>query len=1028
MNNSNKLYKTQLPPISTEKTVLIVEDSKINRTLLKNMLSSEYAVWEAENGLEALDLLIKNKNKISAIMLDVLMPKMDGYKFLETIKQNSSYKNIPILVTTELSDNKSEKMALKLGAWDFITKPYDKEIIKFRLENAIARSELTAFNQLKYLAEYDTITGIYNKSKFFQATRHMLQNKRDEHFIFVRFDIDRFNLINYFYGNEEGDNLLRFVANFIRNFSKSKKYYTYGRIESDIFCLCIPYEKEKLQKSLKEARDTLASYRISYNIVPSFGLYIIDDINIPIDIMYDRASLAAKHRKGNYMVCYAYYDKAMSEKLVKEQEITNEMNYALKNGEFSIYLQPKYNLKTNLPSGAEALVRWIHPSKGMISPGEFIPVFEKNGFISKLDYHVWNKVCKLIRTWLDKGKAPYPISVNISRVHLYDTKFVETLICLVEKYNIPASLLHLELTESAYIDNPTIMSEAMDKLHEKGFVILMDDFGSGYSSLNVLKDINVDVLKIDMKFLSKSKIAGRGENIITSVVRMAKWLNIPVIAEGVETLEQVNFLRSIGCEFVQGYYFAKPMPINQYEELMSTQSYFKEVDVSNTVNYNYILQSSTQLDLLFSNVLQAIAIYELDGNHIEMLRVNNAYFELVGNKDTAIKSQNALMVVHPKYRLTMLSAFKEAAKNKNYSECQYMRTCHDGSIMWVHIRLKYIGKNGEKYLLAGALSDITKQKEMDGELRKYRKALSSDSKELPTMLIVDDVEINRVLLKDIFMGEYDFLEADNGETALEILKANKNKVDIILLDLIMPVMDGNEFLRLKKVVPEISSIPVVIITAETKEEQQINTLALGANDYIMKPFVEEVVKRRISNVMESNNRFREVLKEYDTILKKAETDCLTNVYNRSTCENIVNSILKTSNKYHGFLMMDIDNFKIINDTYGHENGDIVLKLVADKIKSVFRKTDIVARMGGDEFLVFVNNISATNIILKKCNYLLNKIESIKVDGINYPISLSIGVAIAPKDGSNFNDLYRNADKALYDAKNQGKNRCNFFSK
>ena len=219
------------------------------------------------------------------------------------------------------------------------------------------------------------------------------------------------------------------------------------------------------------------------------------------------------------------------------------------------------------PRGAEALVRWKKPDGTMVSPGEFIPVFEKNGFIIKLDYYVWDQVCQLIATALRAGRKPDPISVNVSRVNLYNPNFLESLVNLVEKYRIPPEYLHLELTESVFSDTENVILNAVNYLHKAGFTILMDDFGSGYSSLNVLKDIDLDVLKIDMKFLSKGKDDGRGEKILAAVIQMAKALDMPVIAEGVEEKKQVQMLKRLGCNYIQGYYFAKPMPQEDYERL-----------------------------------------------------------------------------------------------------------------------------------------------------------------------------------------------------------------------------------------------------------------------------------------------------------------------------------------------------------------------------------------------------------------------------------------------------------------------------
>lgn len=316
--------------------------------------------------------------------------------------------------------------------------------------------------------------------------------------------------------------------------------------------------------------------------------------------MYDRANLAAKHCKGNYIRNYAFYTRQMSQEIEKEQRIVNSMKSALENHEFVVFYQPKYGLSDNQIAGAEALVRWKHPERGMISPGEFIPVFERNGFITKLDYYVWEQTCIQLRKWMDEGKNPLPISVNLSRISLYNKDIVNVICNLVDSYRIPRRLFQVELTESAYNTNPKAVQDMMQRLREEGFYILMDDFGSGYSSLNVLKDIVVDVLKMDMKFFAGDDREGRGENIMAAVIRMAKWLNMPVVAEGVERIEQVEFLRSIGCEYVQGYYFAKPMPVEEYEKLQFDRPHAeRKKETERLVDIDSLWTPASQLESLF---------------------------------------------------------------------------------------------------------------------------------------------------------------------------------------------------------------------------------------------------------------------------------------------------------------------------------------------------------------------------------------------------------------------------------------------
>ena len=243
------------------------------------------------------------------------------------------------------------------------------------------------------------------------------------------------------------------------------------------------------------------------------------------------------------------------------------MDAALAEQQFIVYFQPKYQLKKMAPYGAEALVRWKKPSGEIVLPNEFIPIFERNGFITKLDYYVWEKVCQFIDSELSQGRNPAPISVNVSRVNLYNPDFMDSLIDLIHRYHIPPHYLNLELTESVFSEDAELIQRAVNYLHDAGFTILMDDFGSGYSSLNILKDVDLDVLKIDMKFFSKGNTAEKGAKIIEAVIRMAESLDMMVIAEGVEEKHQVDFLNDLGCDYIQGYYFGRPMSQDQYEKL-----------------------------------------------------------------------------------------------------------------------------------------------------------------------------------------------------------------------------------------------------------------------------------------------------------------------------------------------------------------------------------------------------------------------------------------------------------------------------
>ncbi|MEG1540852.1 MAG: EAL domain-containing protein [Oscillospiraceae bacterium] len=1010
------------------KTILVVDDNPVNRTILTKIISQEYAVLQAENGKAALELLNEHTERIAAVMLDLVMPIMDGFAVLEALLSDGRFGNLPIIVTTGSSDDDNEIKALRLGAWDFVSKPYNPEIISFRLKNAIDRSQLSALKQLQYLAQYDALTGIFNKAKFFKVTRDMIDASPQESFVFIRFDVDRFQLINSFFGAVEGDKLLIYIAEHLVEDAAGFGNASYGRIESDVFGFCLPYDPRTTEFMIEHSKKMLENYNPNYDIVPSVGIYIIDDNSISVEEMYNRATLAAKTCKGNYLDYFAYYNEGMSRALTAEQEITNDMSFALENGQFEIYLQPQYNIHTNRPLGAEALVRWRHPQKGLLLPGRFIPVFERNGFITKLDYYVWEQACKCLHTWIEQGKEPTPISVNVSRVNLYNPKLAETLLSLVRRYELEPALLNLEVTESAYTDNPTALKKVVSQLQSQGFIIMMDDFGSGYSSLSLLKDVVIDILKIDMRFLSETEIPGRGENITASVIRMAKWLNIPVIAEGAETAEQVDFLRSVGCDYVQGFYFARPMPVSEYEELCINNSADAQGFGNKNSNYRYddLFSIKKDMSLLFNNSLQAAVIYEFVDDRIEMIRVNEAYYALLGHDDMLAKAPCLLNVVEEPFRAPLLGAFRACVKERGSSECEYMRRRSGGAPVWIYTKLSYVSSAGKKHILIGELSDITLRKEIDSELQKYRASLLAGDHNAHTVLIVDDAPVNRELLKSILQESFNFLEAENGEEAIKVLREHPQQIDLILLDIVMPVMDGKTFLQYKKQTPELDGIPVIVITADNSREQQISTIALGANDYIVKPFIPEVVIRRVYNVLESNHRFKEMVREYNSMSEQVKTDLMTGLFNRASVEEIITKRLESANGSCAMLMLDIDNFKKFNDTCGHAYGDKVVAEVAEKLRASFRQDDILARMGGDEFAIFLCNVSQGAAVEQKARKLCKSISDIIIDGKNAEITCSVGIAMTSEKVNTFEQLYKNADIALYNTKFRGRNAVSVF--
>lgn len=574
-----------------KKKILVVEDNKINRTMLSSILSTEYQVLEAENGLEALSVLEKHSEELSLILLDIVMPIMDGYTFLSSVKANSSYSSIPVIVTTHNDGESDEVAALSLGAADFVAKPYRPQIILHRVASIINLRETAAMiNQF----QFDRLTKLYSKEFFYQRAQSIIVQNPELQYDIICSDIENFKLINDVFGIPAGDQLLQGIADIYKN--TIGHFGICGRLNADQFVCLIERRHTYTDQYFIARNKQVNALSPEKNVVMKWGIYSINNKSESIEQMCDRALLAARSIKGQYGKYFAYYDHTLRDKLLREQAITDGMEEALSENQFEVYFQPKYNLENNSLAGVEALVRWNHPEWGIQSPAWFIPLFEKNGFITKLDQYVWDRTCAILKEWDNKGYPCFPASVNVSRADIYNANIPDILIDTVKKYNLTPSRLHLEITESAYTENPDQIIGAVSRLRDLGFIIEMDDFGSGYSSLNMLNQMPLDILKLDMKFVQSETAKPVSQGILRFIMNLARWMDLSVVAEGVETQEQLTRLREIGCDYAQGYFFQKPMPSRELEELIKKQN--RETDSHRGVNKDAYEKKFTKVILI----------------------------------------------------------------------------------------------------------------------------------------------------------------------------------------------------------------------------------------------------------------------------------------------------------------------------------------------------------------------------------------------------------------------------------------------
>ena len=425
----------------------------------------------------------------------------------------------------------------------------------------------------------DQLTGGKTKSRFFRDCAKIVKKIPPEKLAMVVLDIDKFKYINDRLGYDEGDRILARIHKTLCDCLDKEELF--ARISEDNFaCLIKNAPDNEIETRLHEIFtefDRRNSFFIKYPVNFSAGVCRLGQCRgkydaVDFTMAVDRCKLAKKSIKNKHNSDVAFYDGKIREISLREKDFENAMPQALENREFECYLQPKYGTNSREIVGAEALIRWNSKEFGFVCPGDFIPLAEKNGFVVELDFFILEEVCKMLRRWIDNGKKPIVISVNQSRLHINDDDYIWRLREIVDKYEIPYEYIELELTESVFTEDADRMIAIMQKLHEIGFKLSIDDFGSGYSSLNLLKDIPADVLKIDREFFNGTVNSKKGRAVISSVVDMAKNLEMNVISEGVETQDQIDFLKEIDCNMVQGYYFSKPMKLREFDEMWEKQN------------------------------------------------------------------------------------------------------------------------------------------------------------------------------------------------------------------------------------------------------------------------------------------------------------------------------------------------------------------------------------------------------------------------------------------------------------------------
>ena len=705
-------------------SVLVVDDSDINRDILNTILSADFKIYEATDGIQALEIMRDSRKKIDLCLLDIMMPRMDGYEVLSVMNKEHLIDYIPVIVISGEQEADKVEKTYDLGALDYILKPFEPRIVRRRVLATVMLFEKQRELSYKLKAQMeensrkvDEKTGLLSYASFFYACDKLIESdKIVEDYFMVAIDIEHFRLFNDWFGREEGDIYLQELADCLKEYTAGTRAIC-GYLGGDNFALFAPYNLGLIEQIQERIIDMLEKYGQSIGFGPMYGIFEARDSLYDAQLMYDNAVTAMSDIPGNYHNRIAIYDPRLLKKTGDELIMLSDVQRGMDAKEFRFFLQPKVNMLNGKIVGAEALVRWAHRTKGLISPGKFVPILEDNGFITNLDRYIWEEVCKWLRSWIDRGREPLPISVNVSQIDVFAGDVAEYFEDLIKKYDLSPNMIDIEITESAYAKEYSLINKTVDRLRKAGFKVLLDDFGSAYSSLNMLRNLKVDVLKLDMKFLDTNEDREnkeKGISIIDSIVGMSNQLGLPIIVEGVERLDQVEVLTKLGCVYAQGYYYYKPMPLKKFEELIKDNSKVEREGDGKVSNYKPLhvlefLRTNLFTDSMINEVLGPFAFFEIVRDKLSVVRVNEQYyrvFSMLGEvtEDEIIASADRLIDNNSDF----IEIFNNASnsKSKSSSGCVIYNS-PKGTAKKLYFRVFFLHEREGRKLFCSTIWDIT---------------------------------------------------------------------------------------------------------------------------------------------------------------------------------------------------------------------------------------------------------------------------------------------------------------------------------
>ena len=569
----------------------------------------------------------------------------------------------------------------------------------------------------------DDLTGLLTDKEFFAMAQRRLSGLTPGQWCVMAVDIENYKLFCDWHGQQVGRMLLAEIGGILQEVERAAGGLAGYRGQDD-FALLIPYDIQRINELFERLRELIVSKGDYVGFQPIFGICMVEEDADQIVDLYNHAALTAEQIKGDFRNRIRVYNPAAQKRNSEEYRIISRFQHALDTDEVFFCLQPQCRLSTGRIVGAESLARWRTKDGRMIPPARFVPVLEKYGMVTNLDKFIWEGVCKWLRKWLDAGHTAVPVSVNVSQLDIFSIDVPDFFGGLLEKYGLPAELVKVEITESAYVEDTAVVRETVRRLRAMGMLVLMDDFGSGYSSLNMLRSLNVDVIKLDAQFLHISENESRkGISILESIINMAKTMAIPVIVEGVETQEQTDFLSNIGCSYMQGYYFYRPMPVEEFESLISDEHNLDlrgfEAKANEQMHTREFLDENVISDSMLNNILGPVAIYCWKGDNVDIVRYNQQFFHMVGIdlKEMNERCSGMQQYLYAEDQPRLFQMLKEAARDRMNGSKGVVRVYKpNGAMCWISLQLYYMEQNEQGMRFYGSAEDVTEMQYVNADI------------------------------------------------------------------------------------------------------------------------------------------------------------------------------------------------------------------------------------------------------------------------------------------------------------------------